>query len=603
MRLDNKIIPYKAYKKQVKEHKKLHNLIKKPPHNLLKSHLDDYYKYCIWGGRLGNYKLQYSKKIPIKYIQEIQKNEFIVYSKEKQAKKKKYLDRCYLTNRSTGEIKKIENTDIKAEYKRYYNYISNIIDYINLQALNKNLIPVFVTITLPSAFHPTTTTKKNNKIFNKKFEYHFDNYISEGYKNLQGAFRTIHKTITKNNKKNNIKTPYFRVVEPHKDYTPHMHFVMYLPQDAFDKKIKLLYDIIHKLIGKKIIGKEYKVEILEDISKGSAYLKKYLKKILLSNNELDLYFLDGWKKKNKIRLFSNSQVPLNKGDYIKILPDFIQNTEPTIRKGDEYINRYEHIANNSTYVVLKNPRKSNFIDLEKAQKVVKTIQNTMSFDYKYVIFELREKQTLENELSATFAKTTLQKSNVILNSILYSNDSNDMYEYYNNILSQTREFLADRERELELLYSTIYNNNNLIKKISKKQLQNTTKSYKNKLNQIGQFFNNIQELLVKAQKLNYKISTTNIAVDLRTKKGKMAWEIYKKEMQEYREQLKLYTYELKNKIEKGLIRILYALQEKMVCILENKYNILDKVIYKVTKNNIKIIFNKRDMELVKVNFN
>ena len=92
MRSDNKIIPYRHYKKQVKEHKKLHNLIKSPPHNLLESHLDDYYKYCIWGGRLGNYKLQYSKKIPIKYIQKIQLEEFIVYSKEKQAKKKKYLD-------------------------------------------------------------------------------------------------------------------------------------------------------------------------------------------------------------------------------------------------------------------------------------------------------------------------------------------------------------------------------------------------------------------------------------------------------------------------------------------------------------------------------
>jgi hypothetical protein len=427
--------------------------------------------------------------------------------------------------------------------------------------------------------------------------------MSEGYKNLQGAFRTIHKTITKNNKKNNIKTPYFRVVEPHKDYTPHMHFVMYLPQEHFDEKVGLLYDIIHKLIKKQLIGKEYKVEILEDISKGSAYLKKYLKKILLSNNELDLYFLDGWKKKNKIRLFSNSQVPLNKGDYIKILPDFIDTIEPNIRKENEYINRYEYIANNSTYVILKNPKTSNLIDLEKAQKVAEIIQNTIrNNEYEYVIFELKEKQTIENELSATFAKTTLQKSYAILNSILYNSNNSNMYEYYDNILKQTQEFLADRERELELLYSIIYNNN-LIKRIGKKQLQNATKSYKNKLNKIQAFFDDIQELLVKAQKLNYKINTTQVSVDLRTKKGKMAWKQYKKEMQERRKQLKTYAYELKNKIEKGLTRVLFALQENMVCILEDKYNVLDKVIYKVTKNNITIIYNKRDVELVKANFN
>jgi hypothetical protein len=57
----------------------------------------------------------------------------------------------------------------------------------------------------------------------------------------------------------------------------------------------------------------------DDLYSASRYLLKYITKNLSDSQDLfNARVLDGWKRKHKIRVFSNSQMPLNVGVYKKI---------------------------------------------------------------------------------------------------------------------------------------------------------------------------------------------------------------------------------------------------------------------------------------------
>jgi hypothetical protein len=141
------------------------------------------------------------------------------------------------------------------------------------------------------------------------------------------------KNLTRGNKQKGIKLPYFRVVEMHEDFTPHFHIVFFLPGELSEFFDKLVYlcETIAELITEDVLGEQFKIEILRDVRKGAAYVSKYLRKAYLAKNEEDIYLLDGWRKLNKIRMFTHSQTYLKKADFIKILPDFIEHEEPLIK--------------------------------------------------------------------------------------------------------------------------------------------------------------------------------------------------------------------------------------------------------------------------------
>ena len=188
-------------------------------------------------------------------------------------------------------------------------------------------MPVFVTVTLPSEYH---RFKKDMKTVKYKFNTKYKGYtIKEGYKLLQKASREMlrhFKSYTKYRKGYNI--PYIKVTEMHKDGTPHLHFVAWVPAWLVNSFINIVKSKI-KLFK---LGKQYKIEVLKDVEKGSAYLLKYLQKTLLSEDENSLYALDGWRKENRIRLFTHSQVYLKRRDFEKILPHFSANLEEELKE-------------------------------------------------------------------------------------------------------------------------------------------------------------------------------------------------------------------------------------------------------------------------------
>ena len=218
--------------------------------------------------------------------------------------------------------------DLRKKMELDYRYYKGISDFINKKAMEEGLCAVFVTLTLPSEYHRYKIDKKTQKHIVNPL-YCPENTINKGYRLLQNASREMlrhFKRYTENRRSYDIK--YIKTVEMHKDFTPHIHFIAYFPYDLFEDFSKIVESKI-SLFG---LGKEYKIELLQDSSKGSAYVLKYLSKTLLSEEDVDLYLLDGWKKANKIRIFTHSQTFLHRRDFMKILPHFKDNVEEKVKE-------------------------------------------------------------------------------------------------------------------------------------------------------------------------------------------------------------------------------------------------------------------------------
>ena len=227
------------------------------------------------------------------------RDEFIRIAKEKEQNTKNYLDKHVLMLLDMNEFVGM-HFSLKKKIELDYRYYKSVSDYINSIAEKRNLVPVFLTYTLPSEYHPTTT-RSGVREWNPKYNPEFS--IKDGYKLLQKAFRELTRYFKKKETNKNLdEIPYISINEYHKDFTVHKHAVVFLPEfliEAFEAKF-------HRIRKQYRLGEQYDFEILKDKSKGSAYLLKYLRKTMLSYNEKDLYILDGWRKANRIRLFTHS---------------------------------------------------------------------------------------------------------------------------------------------------------------------------------------------------------------------------------------------------------------------------------------------------------
>jgi len=255
----------------------------------------------------------------IKHLEE----EFIRIAKETEQKTKNYLDKHVLKLLNMNEFVGM-HFDLRKKMRLDYLYYKGVSDYINRVAESRGLVPVFFTYTLPSEYHPTTTygcKKGEERCWNKR--YNSELTIKDGYKLLQKAFRELTRYFKKKEtNKELLEIPYIRMVEFHDDFTPHLHAVVFLPEyliEIFEKKF-------HRIRKDYGLGKEFDFEVLRDKSKGSAYLLKYLRKTMLGNDE-KLYVLDGWRKANRIRLFTHSHTFLKRKDFEKILPYYIEDIE------------------------------------------------------------------------------------------------------------------------------------------------------------------------------------------------------------------------------------------------------------------------------------
>ncbi len=186
--------------------------------------------------------------------------------------------------------------------KQDYLYHIDRFNYIHLDSLSKGLTPIFVTLTLPSKYHQFKK-KGNRHVSNPKYEGYT---ITQGAKKLNDIFRTLYNkhNYRENGKKINATYKYVRVIEPHKDFTPHLHAVLYVSNE---ERFKKHFD--NTIRNNELEQVDY--EVLSNEVHSLAYLLKYVSKTIEGTNMLIL----GWKSVHKIVQVRTSKMPFNRDEY------------------------------------------------------------------------------------------------------------------------------------------------------------------------------------------------------------------------------------------------------------------------------------------------
>ncbi len=181
---------------------------------------------------------------------------------------------------------------------RYVSELQNrswsLYHYAQLRSLRN----VFVTLTLPSEYHKYKTTKKGKLVKNPKFiddEHHTPKQASKELSKLM-------RKIVNDRSYSNIPSEnrlYFRVTEPHKNGTPHLHISFFIPDENVDKFIEM--------INRKFPQPQSKIET--DIKSPVGYLMKYILKTLddLRGNNNNITDLSLWYIHHGISRFYTSR--------------------------------------------------------------------------------------------------------------------------------------------------------------------------------------------------------------------------------------------------------------------------------------------------------
>ena len=264
----------------------------------------------------------YSKKLQktSKLYAELQENIQLYYnhSLEKEQKQKSYLQYNKFVNLSSKETINIDY-NFEKKYKEYSKITEQKAYSIQELARRKEYCSVFITLTLPSSFHPFSSIKTNKgRLYvadNKEFGFStIKDAVSYGYKELNNIYTIFYKRL-KNYVKNDLY--YIKAIENHSTMIPHCHIVLYFPVDKLDFVKSVFKRVVEHFKLDRTDLEE--VSFKDNINYASKYLLKYIIKDL--NNGSDIFkarVLDGWKRYHKIRVLTSSLLPLNVMVYKKI---------------------------------------------------------------------------------------------------------------------------------------------------------------------------------------------------------------------------------------------------------------------------------------------
>ena len=255
----------------------------------------------------------YTKKLQEhRLYKELQLNlkSYYELSLHKEYKQKSYLKKFAFQNQSTGEVIKLDY-DFEQKYKEYSKTTQQRVSTISSMAHRKDFESVFITFTLPSEYHPFKSIKKgNDRLYtsvNPDFAFDsIDEAVTKGYKKLNKIYQTFYKRV-KNYTKQDLF--YVKSIEQHNSTIPHLHLLLFFPLDKHEY-IKTTYKRVVSHFDLTVTDYQT-TNFNESVCYASNYLLKYIIKDLNSGKD---YFqarvLDGWKRKHKIRVLSNSNLPL-----------------------------------------------------------------------------------------------------------------------------------------------------------------------------------------------------------------------------------------------------------------------------------------------------
>lgn len=291
----------------------------------------------------------YSKKLQknSKLYAELHANIKLYYqhSIEKESKQKSYLEHHNFINISTKESFSIDY-NFEKKYKEYSKITEQKALTIQELSKRKEFCSVFITLTLPSAYHPFKSVATNKgRLYvedNKDFQFSsIKEAVSYGYKELNNIYQTFYKRV-KNYIKNDLY--YIKAVENHSTMIPHLHLVLYFPFEHLDS-VKAVFKRVVEYFKLDRTDLE-EVAFKDNINFASKYLLKYIIKDL--NNGSDIFkarVLDGWKRFHKIRVLTSSLLPLNIMVYKKIYTSvsFIEKNKINFKSNDNIVSMKEKI--------------------------------------------------------------------------------------------------------------------------------------------------------------------------------------------------------------------------------------------------------------------
>jgi hypothetical protein len=229
-----------------------------------------------------------------------------------------------LRNQSTNEVLDI-NYNFEKYYKKYTKSIEQKVYTIEAISKEKDLVPVFITLTLPTQYHPFKSIKyKDKRLYTDlNYEFEFSNIeesIKQGYDYLSHMYRTFYKRV-----KNSVsELLYVKVVEAHKTFIPHFHILFFVKKEEIKIIRKNFDNISHEFnlsqTDLELVNinelQEKNPNIKTGVNRASKYIMKYITKSL--NNGQDYFkarILDGWKRLYKIRMITMSNLDLSLTDF------------------------------------------------------------------------------------------------------------------------------------------------------------------------------------------------------------------------------------------------------------------------------------------------
>ena len=272
------------------------------------------------------------------------KQELYKYSLHKEKQQSNFLrNQQNLKNVKTGEVLSLKYSfDFKQ--KEYVKTIEQKVNALVSIAIEQNLNPIFITLTVPSKFHPFKTLKNGVNVTNKNYKFvKLDDAIVEAYEELKTIYRTFYKRL-KNCSKNIY---YIKITEPHKSLIPHMHILIFVENEHLSNTKKLFIKIYKEY---KLQRVDYDESILYDnLNNAVGYIMKYVLKTLNSDNEFFKRWLDGWRKKYKIRACEMSNLPISVEVYKKLYYNLPKDLKESLQKEIESNNQsfFEYFIQNT----------------------------------------------------------------------------------------------------------------------------------------------------------------------------------------------------------------------------------------------------------------
>lgn len=266
------------------------------------------------------------------------------YSLFKEKQQSNYLkNQQNLKNIKTGEVLSLKYS-FDSKQKEYVKTIEQKVNALVSLAVAQKLSPVFITLTVPSEFHPYRTLRNGVNVTNKNYKFvKLDDAIIEAYAKLRDIYRIFYKRL-KNYSKN---VYYIKITEPHKSLIPHMHILLFVENKHLLNTKKLFIKIYKEY---KLQRVDYDESILNDnLHNAVGYIMKYVLKTLNSNDEFYKRWLDGWRKKYKIRACEMSNLPISIEVYKKLYYNLPSDLKEIIQKEIESNNQsfFEYFIQNT----------------------------------------------------------------------------------------------------------------------------------------------------------------------------------------------------------------------------------------------------------------